>query len=248
MVDSVTLYNRADCCSTRLNGVTVGISDTDSHADAEQCGTVPTASAVNVVPCKKKGQYVWVSLVKNHLTLCEVKVQASVPVDEEAKPLKMDHCFKKTSSSQRCSNYKVGGQWTRAWKKPGSLQACANMCMEDSQDCKSFSYAADKSTEKGSCLFTPAARGCVPEHWGNHYSLYKITGESKPEGTCTNTEADAVEPALYEEEEDITDEEMDSLMQEILPSLPANNEVREKEAESDEDKLSELAELDGWNA
>jgi len=84
-------------------------------------------------------------------------------------------------NNKRCANYKVGGQWTREWHKPGSLQQCANLCVRMGGDkCNYFSYA-NGGTENGSCLFTATASGCKLEHWNNGYSVYKPLDPYKSE-------------------------------------------------------------------
>lgn len=93
--------------------------------------------------------------------------------------------------NKRCKNYKVGGQWTREWHRPGSLQACANLCVRMGGDkCNYFSYA-DGGTENGSCLFTATASGCKLEHWGNGYSVYK------PLDPYTSEDGDDIEVQMH---------------------------------------------------
>jgi len=71
-IHKVVVYNRKDCCSSRLNNFQVLV---DSHV----CGKVGKAHAVNTVQCRKrKGRHVTVRLTgTNYLTLCEVKVYGS---------------------------------------------------------------------------------------------------------------------------------------------------------------------------
>jgi len=66
------VWNRVDCCTTRLNNFIVS-------ADEHKCGEVAVAKRKNVVKCNNfKASSVTVSLKgKNYLTLCEVQVYGS---------------------------------------------------------------------------------------------------------------------------------------------------------------------------
>merc|ERR1711924_284434 len=72
-VDTVKVYNRADCCGNRLNGFRVDVS-------GQKCAATPRrAKKITTVKCGKVGSSVKVSLPgRNYLTLCEVKVYARV--------------------------------------------------------------------------------------------------------------------------------------------------------------------------
>lgn len=69
-VGKVVVYNRSDCCGSRLNFFEVWV-------DAKKnCGKISAAKALNTIDCKGYvGRKVKVQLVgRNHLTLCEVKI------------------------------------------------------------------------------------------------------------------------------------------------------------------------------
>merc|ERR1712022_90320 len=72
-VDTVKVYNRADCCGNRLNGFRVDVS-------GQKCAATPRrAKKITTVKCGKVGSSVKISLPgRNYLTLCEVKVYARV--------------------------------------------------------------------------------------------------------------------------------------------------------------------------
>ena len=83
-VKSVKLWNRADCCSDRLNGFEVWIGDTASSYDANSrcsAGAVaPLTSPHSLhVDCVGTGRYLFISLPGSNkiLTLCEVEVYDS---------------------------------------------------------------------------------------------------------------------------------------------------------------------------
>ena len=80
-VTSVKIWNRADCCSDRLQGFEVWIGDDASSYSANlrcsQGGTAPLTSPHEVrVDCIETGRYLFVALPGNAktLTLCEVEV------------------------------------------------------------------------------------------------------------------------------------------------------------------------------
>jgi hypothetical protein len=71
-IHRVVVWNRADCCATRLNNFEV-------LADGHKCGTIGTARTSNTVQCNnQRAATVTVRLTgTNYLTLCEVQVYAS---------------------------------------------------------------------------------------------------------------------------------------------------------------------------
>merc|ERR1719453_2113876 len=71
-IQRVVVYNRRDCCASRLNNFEVRVNN-------HRCGVVHRAHAVNTVNCRnRRGRYVKVQKRDtNYLTLCEVKVYGS---------------------------------------------------------------------------------------------------------------------------------------------------------------------------
>jgi hypothetical protein len=71
-VQKVMIWNRVDCCASRLNRVEVKV-------DGHRCGIIHRASRVNTMYCRwKAGRFVWVRQLKSdYLTLCEVRVYGS---------------------------------------------------------------------------------------------------------------------------------------------------------------------------
>ena len=64
------VWNRADCCASRLNGVKVYVG---SHL----CGALTSTTSVQTITCNKSGSYVkLVEPRSDYLSLCEVKVYA----------------------------------------------------------------------------------------------------------------------------------------------------------------------------
>ena len=77
-VDKVVVWNRVDCCASRLNNFEVLV-------DSQLCGKVGHAHRSNTVSChKKKGRSVTVRLAgRNYLTLCEVQVYGGTCSEEQ---------------------------------------------------------------------------------------------------------------------------------------------------------------------
>jgi hypothetical protein len=75
----VVVWNRVDCCKTRLNNFSVKIGLSNSKSE-QKCATVRTAHRKNIVQCGcKKGDSVKVQLGGlDYLTLCEVQVYGSL--------------------------------------------------------------------------------------------------------------------------------------------------------------------------
>ena len=71
-IEKVEVWNRADCCTSRLNGVQVKIG---SHL----CGTLSGATSKQTVCCgANRGTVVEFTMPRSdYLTLCEVKVYAA---------------------------------------------------------------------------------------------------------------------------------------------------------------------------
>ena len=70
-VSKVEVWNRADCCSNRLNGVEVKVGDS-------VCGKLTGKTTMQVVTCNKEGSSVTLLMPRrNYLSLCEVKVYGS---------------------------------------------------------------------------------------------------------------------------------------------------------------------------
>jgi len=95
-VDSVTIWNRSDCCGDRLFAqghefeVRVG-DDGKSYEKNDKCGdkhTIDPPALSKLIPCDKKiGQYVYIDIPFGHrtLTLCEVRVMGAHVVEDVAK-------------------------------------------------------------------------------------------------------------------------------------------------------------------
>ena len=68
-VSQVHVWNRADCCGDRLNGVEVRVDNT-------MCGTLDSSASVQIVDCGNAlGSFVQLQKpTSGHLSLCEVKV------------------------------------------------------------------------------------------------------------------------------------------------------------------------------
>ena len=65
------VWNRADCCSSRLNRVQVKVG-------GSVCGSLSSTTSVQTIMCNKKGSAVVLQMPRSdYLTLCEVKVYAS---------------------------------------------------------------------------------------------------------------------------------------------------------------------------
>ncbi|XP_051780980.1 uncharacterized protein LOC114666204 isoform X7 [Erpetoichthys calabaricus] len=78
-ISVVVVYNRLDCCDTRLTGAEVRVGETPDVATHVKCGTIEATSpgSVHTICCNgKRGQFVSVVLPNQpqHLTLCEVEV------------------------------------------------------------------------------------------------------------------------------------------------------------------------------
>jgi len=100
-IDKVKVFNRGDCCGTRLNGFVVKVGNSwTGVSTASQCGSnnAITQGGSKTVDCgKKTGQFVYVQTIKtDYLTLCEVKVTAWVPESD---------CVKSTTNhvGEQCS-------------------------------------------------------------------------------------------------------------------------------------------------
>ena len=67
-IDRVEVWNRADCCGSRLNGVEIKVG-------SQLCGTLSSSTAKQEIGCNGKvGTVVELSMPRNdYLTLCEVK-------------------------------------------------------------------------------------------------------------------------------------------------------------------------------
>jgi hypothetical protein len=74
-VQKVMIWNRSDCCQSRLNRVEVKV-------DGYRCGIINRATRINTVYCGfRSGRYVWVKQLKSdYLTLCEVRVYGAQAV------------------------------------------------------------------------------------------------------------------------------------------------------------------------
>jgi len=81
-VNSVTVYNRGDCCGGRLNGFQVRVGAKTSWTGNPRCGEKAKRNTIlpggfKKVECKgRQGRFVHVVLLRRNvvLTLCEVKV------------------------------------------------------------------------------------------------------------------------------------------------------------------------------
>ncbi|XP_071945662.1 uncharacterized protein [Antedon mediterranea] len=84
-ITSVTIFNRADCCTDRIVGAIVRVSREEDSQSGEQCGEPVSSIDVSRSPrivrkCTLNGQYVSVT-VSNYLTLCEVEVFGTPDAD-----------------------------------------------------------------------------------------------------------------------------------------------------------------------
>ena len=62
------VWNRADCCSSRLNRVQVKVG-------GSLCGSLSSTTSVQTIACNKQGSTVVLQMPRSDsLTLCEVKV------------------------------------------------------------------------------------------------------------------------------------------------------------------------------
>merc|ERR1740127_289992 len=67
-VVKVQVWNRSDCCASRLNGVQVKVG-------SSVCGTLTSSTSTQTVTCNKKGSSLVMQMPRSdYLTLCEVKV------------------------------------------------------------------------------------------------------------------------------------------------------------------------------
>ncbi|XP_039615847.1 uncharacterized protein LOC120533182 [Polypterus senegalus] len=78
-ISTVVVYNRLDCCDTRLTGAEVRVGDSPDVSKHVRCGTIEVTSpgSVHTICCNgKRGQFVSVVLPNQiqYLTLCEVEV------------------------------------------------------------------------------------------------------------------------------------------------------------------------------
>ena len=81
-VQTVIVYNRADCCGSRLSKFEVRVGESTSWKDNAKCGnyySVPQGSKLEVNCNGLLGSNVFVVLEgEGYLTLCEVKVVATM--------------------------------------------------------------------------------------------------------------------------------------------------------------------------
>ena len=75
----VTLFNRMDCCSERLNNAEVYVMDSPTGMNKQKCGKVDSARGrakidIPCIPGVLYGRYVRVEIPSGILTLCEVQV------------------------------------------------------------------------------------------------------------------------------------------------------------------------------
>uniref|UniRef100_A0A8C4SLZ2 Uncharacterized LOC114666204 n=1 Tax=Erpetoichthys calabaricus TaxID=27687 RepID=A0A8C4SLZ2_ERPCA len=77
-VTVVVVYNRQDCCDSRLKGAEVRVGASPDISKHVKCGVIETTSpgSVHTICCNgKRGQFVSIVLPNpDHLTLCEVEV------------------------------------------------------------------------------------------------------------------------------------------------------------------------------
>lgn len=81
-VSRVIVYNRFDCCSERLDGMTITVGDDPTGAHSDVCGHVQYMRGVRVktVVCSEPlfGRYVRVGIKgRRYLNLCEVEVMGN---------------------------------------------------------------------------------------------------------------------------------------------------------------------------
>ena len=86
-VDSINVYHRTDsCCSNRVNGGIVRISDTTDYSTGMQCGGALAeggVSGVDMLDCGgQSGQFVTVT--NDFITVCEVEVMAPLTTPSDA--------------------------------------------------------------------------------------------------------------------------------------------------------------------
>ena len=93
MIDvPVQVWNRADCCSSRLNGVEVKVG-------SSVCGSLSSTTSVQTIMCNKQGSALVLQMPRSdYLTLCEVKVyvsaSASADFDRRCDPLSKKRQFR----------------------------------------------------------------------------------------------------------------------------------------------------------
>ncbi|XP_030638987.1 uncharacterized protein LOC115819623 [Chanos chanos] len=93
-ITSVTITNRADCCSDRINGAEIRIgnspdNDGNSNPRCSVISSIPPGGSTTFKCHGMEGRYVSVFLrgYKQQLTLCEVEVMANpIPVDKRPTP------------------------------------------------------------------------------------------------------------------------------------------------------------------
>ena len=74
-IGKVEVWNRADCCSSRLNGVQVKV-------DSQLCGTLDASTGMQTVHCNKRGSVMEIKMPRSdYLSLCEVKVYGGTEGD-----------------------------------------------------------------------------------------------------------------------------------------------------------------------
>lgn len=109
-VESVQIWNRADCCGSRLSRFVVEVG----NRDCPGCNGSPCENkqqsigqgAIGSITCNKQGRYVYIRYPDkyDYLTLCEVKVwgqvPAGLPMSSYSEKLAMEPCGKKIIDSQ----------------------------------------------------------------------------------------------------------------------------------------------------
>jgi hypothetical protein len=80
-VQDVQVWNRGDCCGSRLSNFEVRVGDANSWTKNFKCGnrwTVPQGQSMKIACTNMQGRFVYVVVrASQYLTLCEVKVFAS---------------------------------------------------------------------------------------------------------------------------------------------------------------------------
>ena len=83
-IEEVVLWNRADCCNSRIIGAKVYVGT--NGGSWVLCGTVSSCGRTITVSCGKAGDSVMVTQPKTYLplTLCEVQVMAQEETPSES--------------------------------------------------------------------------------------------------------------------------------------------------------------------
>lgn len=139
-IQTVTVYNRGDCCGNRLKNFEVRVGDSEELADNEQCGdlhTIGQGESEDIGCNGLQGRYTFVGWTDNRrhvLTLCEVEI---VPLQQETGACPDGYSLEAGSIEG------AGTLTTLTGVVHSSL--CGSQCGKAEQ-CKSFEYSATAQT------------------------------------------------------------------------------------------------------